>query len=243
MTALFFIVAFLAFVMSAAAGMGGSLILVPLLALMFGAKPGIALAALLLAGNNVCKLVAYRESLPVRASALLVAMTVLGAVLGANLLMAAPKWAVDVGVALVVVGAFWFELAQRRRTTGAVASPGPALQRTAPLLALLAGATSGFSGTSGPLKGIAIRGCGFDRFHLVGAASLVSLWGDATKAAVFFREGFYTSHALMWVGAALPLMLLGTWLGRRLNREMGEQLYAVTFWTVMTGYCVRLAFV
>src|SRR5687768_7392665 len=138
MVPLFFIVALLAFLVSAAAGMGGSLILVPLLALMFGGKAGVALAALLLAGNNVCKLAAYRGSLPVRASALLVLATVLGSVVGASLLIAAPKWAVDVGVALTVVGVFCFELRQRRRAPATEGVTTKALKRASPLLAFLA---------------------------------------------------------------------------------------------------------
>jgi len=40
------------FTLSASAGLGGSLILVPALALVLGTKEGVALAALLLAGNT-----------------------------------------------------------------------------------------------------------------------------------------------------------------------------------------------
>jgi uncharacterized membrane protein YfcA len=45
----------LAFVVSASAGLGGSLVLVPAYALVLGTKEGVALAALMLAGNNVAK--------------------------------------------------------------------------------------------------------------------------------------------------------------------------------------------
>ena len=44
------------FTVSASAGLGGSLVLVPILALVLGTKEGVALAALLLAANNVVKL-------------------------------------------------------------------------------------------------------------------------------------------------------------------------------------------
>src|SRR5688572_18807258 len=43
----------LAFLLSASAGLGGSLLLVPVFALLLGPKQGIALAALLLMGNNI----------------------------------------------------------------------------------------------------------------------------------------------------------------------------------------------
>ncbi|MFB3051273.1 MAG: sulfite exporter TauE/SafE family protein, partial [Acidimicrobiia bacterium] len=47
------------FMISASAGLGGSLILVPTLALVLGTKEGVALSALLLAANNVVKVIAY----------------------------------------------------------------------------------------------------------------------------------------------------------------------------------------
>lgn len=240
---LFLPVAMLAFVVSAAAGMGGSLVLVPALALLFGGKPGIVLAAILLAGNNVFKVVAYRQTIPVRAAAWLFLATVVGSALGAKLLVWAPKIAVDIAVVVALVTTFYFEMSGRRRASRLGDAGLPGLKSASPVLAFLAGATSGFSGTSGPLKGVAIRCQRFDRFHLVGAASAISLCGDATKSFVFLREGFYTTETIGLVAVALPLMFFGTWMGRRLNREMGEQLYAVTFWTVMTGYGIRLAFV
>ncbi|HAS77070.1 MAG TPA: sulfite exporter TauE/SafE family protein, partial [Marinobacter adhaerens] len=43
------------FIVSAAAGLGGSLILVPAMMMAIGTKEGIAVAALLLACNNVAK--------------------------------------------------------------------------------------------------------------------------------------------------------------------------------------------
>ena len=60
------------FAVSASAGLGGSLILVPTLALVLGTKEGVAMAALLLAGNNVVKVIAYRRSLPFRSAAVVV---------------------------------------------------------------------------------------------------------------------------------------------------------------------------
>ncbi|MDQ3698341.1 MAG: TSUP family transporter, partial [Gemmatimonadota bacterium] len=106
--------------------------------------------------------------------------------------------------------------------------------------ALGAGATSGFSGTSGPLKGIALRGLGLDRARLVGAASAVSLAGDATKAVVFLHASLLDSAhwpILLW---ALPLMPITALVGRRINRQIGERAYTTLFWLVIAGYSARL---
>ena len=63
-TALALVAILASFTLSASAGLGGSLILVPTLALILGTKQGVALAALLLACNNVVKVVAYRGPIP-----------------------------------------------------------------------------------------------------------------------------------------------------------------------------------
>lgn len=225
--------AFLSFVVSASAGMGGSLLLVPTLSLAFGFREGIAVAALLLAANNVFKVIAYRAALPWRAAAQIVVLVVIGAAVGATLLVSLPEGLIGVFVVVSLVGTLWAE-----RTGWS-----PAARVGTPALAFASGATSGVSGTSGPLKGAAIRNLGLDRAHFVGAASLVSLAGDVTKAGIFAEAGLLGASAGALMVISVPLMMLGTALGRRLNRNLGERGFAVMFWTVMTGYTIRLVFV
>lgn len=222
--------ALVAFTLSASAGLGGSLILVPALGLLLGVKQGVALAALLLAANNVFKVILYRQTIPWRAAVGVLAMTVVGAWIGAGLLIALPEPVVAVAVVLGVCVALGFEVKKLELTS----------RITSPVLAFLAGATSGLSGTSGPLKGIAIRNLGFDRMHFVGAASLVSLGGDVTKTAVFAGTGLLDGDAVTIALAAVPIMLLGSLAGRRINATVGESAFFVLFWVVMGGYSIRL---
>lgn len=216
--------------LSASAGLGGSLVLVPLLALAIGTKEGVALAALLLAANNVVKIAAYRHSIPWRAVVEVLVVVVLGSFVGASLLVALPESWVSVAVVASIVLAL---LAERLKVSRA--------QRFgAPVLGFASGATSGFSGTSGPLKGLALRMLRLDRAHLVGAASVVSLAGDLTKAAVYAGGGLLQSSSLVLMAALLPVMLASTFFGRYLNKQVGERGYAVLFWVVMGGYSMRL---
>jgi uncharacterized membrane protein YfcA len=220
----------LSFTVSASAGLGGSLLLVPTLSLILGTKAGVALSSLLLATNNVAKVIAYRKTVPLRSSLLVVILTMLGAFVGARALVLAPEvWA----TAFVIAGVVGSLIAEHAGLTR--------LQTTStPIFALAAGLTSGLSGTSGPLKGIALRNLRLDRLHLVGAASIVSLAGDATKLAVFTDAHLLGRESLIVLVLAVPLMLLATLLGRHLNRQMGEFVFARLFWAVMAGYTVRL---
>jgi uncharacterized membrane protein YfcA len=219
-----------AFAVSASAGFGGSLIMVPTLALLLGTRSGVALAALLLAANNVVKVWAYRKTLPLRASAIVVILVALGVALGAVLFVMAPEKAVTIGVIVVFSLSFIverFDLTRLRRVA-------------APMLAFGSGAMSGFSGTSGPLKGLAVRGLNFDRLHMVGALSLASLVGDLTKTAIWTEAALLSTEDYLLALAATPSMLAATLLGRHLNSVVGERGYTGLFWAVMGGYTARL---
>ncbi len=148
------------FVISASAGLGGSLLMVPTLALFLGSKEGVALAALLLASNNVMKIIAYRKTLPFRAAAPLIVLIAVGAALGSTLLVNASDVVVTIAIVLMFVASVVAERYEIRRLRAGFA----------PVLAFVSGASSGFSGTSGPLKGAAIRNLDLDRRHFVGAA-------------------------------------------------------------------------
>ncbi|MFD7629674.1 TSUP family transporter [Streptomyces sp. NPDC059851] len=219
-----------AFTLSASAGFGGSLILVPTLALVLGTKSGVALAALLLASNNLVKVFAYRKTLPYRKALVVVALVAAGTYLGAALLVSAPEQAVTVAVIVGFAAAFLLESLDLSRWRRA----------SSPVMAFAAGATSGFSGTSGPLKGLAVRGLGLDRLHLVGALSLTSLVGDATKTAVWTDAALLTGSDYLVALVCVPLMFIATFIGRAFNFKIGERGYAGLFWTVMVGYTGRL---
>jgi hypothetical protein len=87
---------------------------------------------------------------------------------------------------------------------------------------------------------MAIRQLDLNRAHFVGAASLASLAGDVTKAAVFTEAQLLTGHSFVIALAAVPLMLVATFAGRHLNQSIGKQGYTWLFWGVMAGYTARL---
>ncbi|MEE9417549.1 MAG: TSUP family transporter, partial [Acidimicrobiales bacterium] len=203
------VLVYASFTISASAGLGGSLLLVPTLAIFLGSKEGVALAALLLASNNVMKLIAYRRTLPFRAAVVITLLIVLGAAVGSTLLVNAPALWVSIGV----ITMFTASIAAERLEVGRVQAG------FAPFIAFASGASSGFSGTSGPLKGVAIRNLDLDRRHFVGAASLASFAGDATKTAIFAEAQLLGRTSLLLALAAVPLMALGTWSGACLNER------------------------
>lgn len=246
MTILFLIGLALAFLLSSVVGMGGSLIAVPLSVMAFGPKAGVAMAALLLLGNNSIKVVAYRHTIPWRPAAGIALITMMSTFTGARLLVSLPERWVILAVFASLIWSFVAELkssclsASREGSDPSTPALLPRGYRRGSLYALAAGLCSGVSGTSGPLKGIAIRQWVKDPSYFAGAASLVSLVGDLTKTAVFAQAALYPSSQLPLLAASIPLMLLCPFIGLAMNRRLDVRAFSSLFWFVIAGYGVRL---
>lgn len=221
---------FIGFVVSASAGMGGSLILVPILALTLGSKTGIAISAILLGCNNLFKVIAYRRTIPLKSIFKILILIALGAGLGSAIMARAPEIWVDWAIIISFFMAFLFERKKWTRLRSI----------TAPGFAFLAGISSGFSGTSGPLKGIALRNLKLNRFYFVGGASVISLAGDLVKASVYFQWSFFGEFDNGLIICSLFIMPIAVYIGKLINEKIGERAYTFLFWVVMLGYSIRI---
>ncbi len=233
LTAVILVVTFTSLFISSIAGYGGSLLLLPALAAILGPKEGIAMAALVLGWNNVFKVIAYRKTLAVRKSWPLLVVTAAGVFAGGTLLISAPETLIVWAIVVVTVASLAIELfagARLRRANRSAAVP------------LMAGGAvlSGFSGTSGPLKGISIRSLGLPRLEHVGVASCVSLVGDVLKVELFAQAGLLPRIEWYLVAAVLPVMPLAAWVGRRVNETINENTFRWVFWSVVGAYSLRM---
>ena len=73
-----------------------------------------------------------------------------------------------------------------------------------------------------------------------GAASVVSLAGDTTKAAVFINGSFFKDIPWSILIGTFLIMPFAVFAGRFVNKKIGAQAYNILFWLVMTGYTIRL---
>ncbi len=224
---------FVALFVSSVAGYGGSLVLVPALAAILGPREGIALAGLLLACNNVFKCVAYRHTLALRVGWPLLAVTAAGVLVGARFLLVLPERVLVIGIIALCVASLLAELAGDRLTAP---KRGTVLPLTAASSVL-----SGATGTSGPLKGVAIRLLGLPRLEHVGLASAASLIGDALKTGIFADAGLLPAISPYVLLAAAPMMPVAAWFGLYVNRRISEGTFRWVFWGVVGGYSLRLA--
>lgn len=224
---------FTALFVSSIAGYGGSLLLVPALGAILGPKEGIALAALLLGWNNVFKVVAYRRTLALRAGWPLLVVSAVGVWFGVRLLIDAPDRLVVWLVVATTLATLAVELllgdgALRIRRRAAV----PMMGASAVL--------SGVSGTSGPLKGIAVRSLNLPRLQHVGLASCASLVADALKVELFATAGLFHDVDMVVIVATVPVMPVAAWVGRHVNGQVDEAAFRWIFWSVVGGYTLRM---
>lgn len=225
---------FTALFVSSIAGYGGSLVLVPALGALLGPREGIALAALLLAWNNVFKVIVYRRTLALRAGWYLILAAAVGVWIGAHTMLSLPDRAVIWIIVTVTVASLVVELVGAERWMQ--------VRHRAALPAMLASSfQSGVSGTSGPLKGVSIRALSLPRLEHVGLASMVSLVADALKVEVFASAGLFDDVAWTTLLAALPVMPVAAWVGRAVNLRFDESAFRWVFWTVVGGYTLRMA--
>jgi len=231
--AVILVVVLSACLVSSIAGYGGSLVLVPALAAVMEPKVGIAFAALILGWNNVFKVVAYRRTLALREGWPLLIVTLAGVFVGTRLLIVAPDNLVIGLIIGVTASALLIDVVAGERVRRAQRHAAAPTMAAASLL-------SGVSGSSGPLKGVAVRSLQLPRLEHVGLASAISLVGDALKVELFHEAGLLADVNMTVLAVALPMMPLGAWLGRTINERIDEQAFRWVFWTVVGGYTLRM---
>jgi hypothetical protein len=61
-----------------------------------------------------------------------------------------------------------------------------------------------------------------------------------TKTTIFTEASLLGTESYVMALVAVPLMIVSTFTGRRINQRIGEKGYTGLFWGVMAGYTVRL---
>ena len=208
----------LAATVSGAAGFGGALLLLPLLAHTVGAKAAIPILTLAqLAGNLSRAALGWRT---IRwQPALLFCAGAVPAVLGVRLFITLPS-----GLILRTVGVFLLAVVALRHT--------PLGNRAVPETWLLpGGAVVGFLsavvGSAGALGALLFLGLGLPATAYVATEAVTATAMHVTKTAIYGRYGIMTAET--WaLGLALSAsMILGSWAGKKFIERLSKQKFAV----------------
>lgn len=231
MEALVYILIFLSFLISASAGMGGSLLLIPTLSYFIGVRDGIIISSVLLGLNNCFKIIAFFKYIQLSKIVFLMAFMLIGAILGSLLMMKMDENILAVILFINIIFAFIIE---KNAATGV-------RKKISWIYSWLSGFCSGISGTSGPLKGMAIKCLDLNKMQIVATASILSFATDSTRAFIYLSNyNPLAGNSFNLLLASICMMPVATVLGKKINHKISNVAYDVLFFSILSGYVARL---
>lgn len=200
---------------SGVVGTGSSIILLPVLSLVFGPKAAIPIMAVASIAGNASRVVAWRRQISLRAFACYSVTAVPAAVMGVRTL-----WIMPAEISNFCIGLFFFALIGLRRASRTRSVRlGP---RQMALVGGLVGYLTGVVYSTGPLTIPIFAGFGLAKGALLATEAAASIAVYVAKALAFGAVGGLPLPVLcngLLVGATLAL---GTFLGKRFVLGMSE---------------------
>ncbi|MGA0034081.1 MAG: sulfite exporter TauE/SafE family protein [Burkholderiales bacterium] len=212
-----------AFAVRGGAGFGGGAVAVPLLALVFPVQLTVPVVTVLnmlsSIGHGIAdwRQIAWKQILRVMPGSLA------GVFIGLYLLsMIDPQpLARALGVFVMLYAVYVLALAERTPVI-----PQRWLLATAAFTSMAAGIIGSlFGGAAGPLYVIYLNAArlGKDAFRVT--ITTIMLFQGLTRIAGYAALGLYDAHVLKLLALALPVMILGSWLGARVVRRLNQALF------------------
>ena len=221
----------LAATVSGAAGFGGALLLLPLLAHTVGAKAAIPILTLAqLAGNLSRAALGWRT---IRwQPALLFCAGAVPAVLGVRLFITLPS-----GLILRTVGVFLLAVVALRHT--------PLGNRAVPETWLLpGGAVVGFLsavvGSAGALGALLFLGLGLPATAYVATEAVTATAMHVTKTVVYGRYGAMTAGTWTLGLALSAAMIVGSWTGKKFVERLSKQKFSLLVEVLLVAAALSL---
>jgi uncharacterized membrane protein YfcA len=219
------LVVFIASVVNGVAGFGFALVAVAALAVVIEPRFAVIVVSLITPQLQTFQLRyhwAYRSV--ARRLVPMVAASLIGTVIGSNLLVVLPGFVLAIGLGLFAV---WYVIGSLRREPMRLTES--AERRVAPLIGGLAGVSNGALGASGPILGSYLLAIGLTGRSFVFAISLTFATMSVVRLGTLAVLGAYT----------LPLVLLGigltvpAWVGQRVGFWLQGWLSAQAFQRVI----------
>lgn len=228
------VVLFVAYTVRGIAGFGSGLISVPLLALFFPVQVVVPVIVLLdyvgsaSQGLRNRKLIAWREQLP------LIPFTLIGVGIGLSLLQSlnSATLAQALGVFIMIYAVYQLLPLPELRGSRLFAVPGGAL----------GGLVGTVFGAGGPFYIIYLGLRGLDKGALRATFAANFLIDGGIRLGGYAMFGFFDRTALIYIAAALPIVLIALFLGGRVHSTLSPQIFTRLISTLLLVSGVALLF-
>lgn len=188
--------------MTAGLGLGGGVLLLGIMSFVLPTPVVIALHGVVQIGANLGRILLMRTFIDRHIIWPFLLGSILGAVLGGQLLLQLPSEILDIGLGLFILYATW--------------GVWPALRKSALWISsVLISFVSMFVGATGPLVAAALKAQQLDRQAHVATFSALMTLQHGVKVMVFGFLGFQFGPWVSLLIAMLSAGFIGTWLGQR----------------------------
>jgi uncharacterized membrane protein YfcA len=213
------VAAFALAVLSAVAGFGGGVLLLPVFTALFGLRAAVPILTLTQLSSNGFRVALNRRELRWRLIGWFALGAIPGAVGGGLLLARAPLAPLERLLGAFLIGVVvWRRLRRwpRRPADPAFAAVGAA-----------SGLGSALLGSVGPLTAPFFLAAGLTRSAYIGTEAAGALTVHLTKIATYGAGDLLTSPVLLHGIALTPATLLGAWVGRRIVGRISDRAFVV----------------
>lgn len=213
------VAAFALAMLSAVAGFGGGVLLLPVFTALFGLRVAVPMLTLTQLTSNVSRVWLNRHEIRWR----LVGWFALGAVplaiVGGLLLAHAPLTALKRGLGVFLIAVvIWRHLrpTPRRPSDPAFAGVGAA-----------SGLGSALLGSVGPLTAPFFLAYGLTRAAYIGTEAASAVTMHLSKIAAYGAGDLLTRQVLLYGVALTPATLAGTWVGKRIVGRISDRVFVI----------------
>ncbi|EAS19303.1 hypothetical transmembrane protein [Flavobacteria bacterium BBFL7] len=212
----FLILALLAEVLGTVGGFGSSVFFVPVANFYFDFQSVLGITALFHLSSNVTKIAFFRKGLDKRLLFYLGIPAIIFVSIGAFLskYINPSMLGLILGVFLIVLSLMFLifkNLVVKDSNKNAITG------------GVLSGLSAGLLGTGGAIRGITMAAFKMDKATFIATSAAIDFGVDASRAVIYYYNGYMHYDHLYIVGLLLIVAILGTWIGKRILAYFSQE--------------------
>ncbi|MCM0607362.1 MAG: sulfite exporter TauE/SafE family protein [Xanthomonadaceae bacterium] len=213
---LLILLSFFTEILGTLSGFGSSVLFVPAAVFLEEFKTVLVLTSMLHVFGNISKLFLFRGYLSIKTFLLLILPTVLFTGVGA--------WVVDLadpqlfraafGVVLILFSLLMFF----RKKIESKINKSQAI-----VFSSISGFLTGFFGTGGAIRGVALFGLGLSAQSFIVTSAAIDIFGDVLRAGIYLKNGYLKSEHFFYLPIFIVITFLASWIGKIILKKITQK--------------------
>lgn len=200
------------------AGLGGGILLLPVLIWALGTTGGVVVLSMSMLWGNILRFIMFREHTDWDVAKRLAWGAIPGAAIGASMLNRVPEGVLQKWIAVYLLLYVAYELFGETLRR-------PSRLQDFPVVGFVTGVLSGMFGAAGPLSAPFLMNYGLTKERFIATNMLSALIINGVKSIVYSQGGTLTTELWGWSCLAGVMVTLGIWVGRLSLEKIDEGLF------------------